>query len=68
LSKWIDERRWTQEFTAPVAPQARKTSEDLENDKKARMLRWLKDREAGIPTGDNYDEIPEVENTEDGNA
>lgn len=68
LATWINQRRWTQEFETPCAPQARKTSEDLENDKKARMLRWLKDREAGIPTGDNYDEIPEVENTEDGNA
>lgn len=68
LSTWINQRRWTMEFAAPVAPQARKTSEEIENDKKARMLRWLKDREAGIPTGDNYDEIPEVENTEDGNA
>jgi hypothetical protein len=68
LSTWINQRRWTQELPRPRAQQIRKTSEDMENDKKARMLRWLKDREAGIPTGDNYDEIPEVENTEDGNA
>lgn len=68
LSTWINQRRWTQELSTPRAPQIRKTSEDLENDKKARMLRWLKDREAGIPTGENYDEIPEAEPAEDNNA
>ena len=68
LSTWINQRRWTQELPRPRAQQIRKTSEDLENDKKARMLRWLKDREAGIPTGENYDEIPEAEPAEDDHA
>ena len=61
LSTWLNQRRWTQEFTAPVAPQVRKTSEDLENDRKAKMVQILKDREAGIPTGDDYDQMLDAE-------
>ena len=60
LSTWINQRRWTQEFTAPVAPQARKTSEDLENEKKAKFVQILKDREAGNPAGEIYDDVDDL--------
>jgi len=66
LATWINQRRWTQEFTAPVAPQVRKTSEDIENDRKAKMVQILKDREAGIPTGESYDEIDDIGCEENG--
>ena len=61
LSTWINQRRWTQELSTPRAPQVRKTSEDLENDRKAKMVQILKDREAGIPTGDDYDQMLDAE-------
>lgn len=61
LSTWLNQRRWTQEFETPRAPQVRKTSEDLENDRKAKMVQILKDREAGIPPGDDYDQMLDAE-------
>lgn len=41
LSTWINQRRWTQEFERPVPPQVRATAQDIENRRKANILREL---------------------------
>ena len=61
LATWINQARWTAEFPTVKAPFVRKTAEDLENEKKLKLVRYLKAKELGLTTARDYTQFEEPE-------